>query len=89
MTDTNPTPFWDEPGWDDLPYTDKAAAMQAFLNRVGYDSEKSRREAENRQLTAQISALEHRVQTLELQLKRWIDAEQAAAQQRLNAQKHL
>jgi hypothetical protein len=89
MTDANPTPRWDEPGWDSLPYAVKAAAMQAFLTRVGYDPEKSRHEAEHRLLTERISSLEHEVQSLKLQLKGWIDAEQAAAQQRLNAQKHL
>lgn len=79
MTDANSTPQWDEPDWNELSYADKAAAMQAFLTRVGYDPAKRQHEAEHQQLTARISALEHRVQTLELQLKRWIDAEQATA----------
>lgn len=72
-----------------MPYAVKAAEMQAFLTRVGYAPEKSRHETEHRLLTDQVSSLEHEVQSLKLQLQRWISAEQTAAQQRLNDPKNL
>lgn len=91
MTDQNsePTqiPHWSEPGWETLPYAVKAASMRAFLQRVGYDPEKARQEDEHRQLKERVSSLEHEVQTLKLQLQRWVAAEQAAAQQRINEQR--
>ena len=66
---------WSEPGWDELPYAVKAAAMQAFLQRVGYDRAKQQHESEHRRLEERISSLEHELQTLKLQLQRWIAAE--------------
>ncbi|MBD2035310.1 hypothetical protein H6F86_08395 [Phormidium sp. FACHB-592] len=66
MTEANSIPRWGEPGWDSLPYVVKAAEMQAFLTRVGYDPEKHRHESEHEQLTKRISSLEHEVQTLKL-----------------------
>jgi len=83
----NQVPHWDEPGWDALPYAVKAEAMQAFLQRVGYDPEKHRHESEHRRLEERISSLEHTVQALTLKLDRWVAAEQAAAQQRIDAQR--
>jgi hypothetical protein len=87
MTEANSTPRWDEPGWDELPDAVKAAAMRAFLQRVGYDRAKQQHESEHRELKERISSLEHELQTLQLQLQRWIAAEQAATQQRIDAQR--
>jgi len=88
-TEAEPTrlPHWSEPGWDALPDAVKAAEMQAFLQRVGYDPEKERLKETIRRLEERLSSLEHTVQSLSLQLNRWIAAEQAATKQRIDAQR--
>lgn len=80
--------FWEREDWDALPDSEKAAVMQAALNRLGYDPVESRHREEHRQLQAQIDQLKHDVRMLELALKRWVDNEAAAAKARLDEQRY-
>lgn len=79
--------FWERDDWDELPYSAKAAEVNAWLQRVGYDPVEARHQDEHRRLQEHIDQLEHRIEQLELQLKRWIDSGAAAAKERLDGQR--
>ena len=76
--------FWEREDWNELPYSVKLAEMNTFLQQSGYDPVEAQHDDEHRRLKEQVAQLQHRVEQLELELRRWIESEAAARQARID-----